>query len=103
MAYRVRFSHSARADINEIVRYISTDDRAQAFRFGMFLIHQAISLGLFPERGRLVPELTDDSFRELIVRAYRIVYRVDHRNQLIEIIRFWHTRRTTPHLLDGDV
>jgi|GEM_PF-4436249 len=44
-----------------------------------------------------------ESFREIIVRTYRIVYRVGHRNQLIEIIRFWHTRRTTPHLPETEV
>lgn len=67
MAYRVRFSHSARSDINEIVRYISSDDRTQALRFGMFLIKNAMSLGQFPERGRVVPIAAP--FREIIVRA----------------------------------
>jgi plasmid stabilization system protein ParE len=98
MAYRVGFSHSARSDINEIVRYISTDDRNQAFRFGMFLIRQAMSLGWFPERGRVLPKPGRGSYREIFVRAYRIVYRVDPRNQRVEIIRFWHAGRDTPQL-----
>jgi len=100
MAYRVNFSRSARSDINESVRYISTDDRIQAFRFAMFLVQQALSLGQFPERGRVVPESTSGSFREIIVRAYRIVYRVNHRNQTVEIIRFWHAGRATPELFE---
>jgi addiction module RelE/StbE family toxin len=98
MAYRIRFSRSARSDLNEIVRYISTDDRKQAFQFVTFLIQQAMSLDQLPERGRVVPEFGDESLRELIVRAYRIVYRVDHRNHSVEIIRFWHAGRAEPYL-----
>src|SRR5690349_3212136 len=98
MVYRVKFSPSARSDINEIFSYISTDDRSQALRFTTFLMKQAMSLGQFPERGRMVPESKLRSYREIIVRAYRIVYRVDHRNELVEIIRFWHAGRATPEL-----
>ena len=99
MAYRITFSQSARSDIKEIVRYISTDDRDQAFRFGMFLIQQALSLGQLPDRGRIVPEFDEESIREIIVRAYRIIYRVDHRNRSVVISRFWHVGRATLHLL----
>ena len=98
MAYRIKFSPSARSDITEIVAYISTHDRRQAFRFAMFLVHRALSLGHFPERGRLVPESTSGAFREIIGRAYRVVYRIDHRNQTVEIVRFWHAGRATPQL-----
>jgi plasmid stabilization system protein ParE len=100
MAYKVRFSHSARADINHIVRYISIDNRYRALRFGRFLIEHAMRLGDFPERGRAVPELGDESIREIIVRAYRIVYRVDHHARLVEIIRFWHAAQDNLKLSD---
>src|ERR1043165_2722937 len=100
MAYRVKFSPSVRSDISEIFRYISTDDRSRAFRFTMFLMKQALSLNQFPERGRVVPESKLRSYREIIVRAYRIVYRVDHHNELVEVIRFWHAGRATPKLTE---
>ena len=94
MAYKVRFSHSARADINNLVRYISSDNREQAFRFARLLIEHALSLAQFPERGRIVPEFGNESVRELMVRTYR----VDHQTQLIEVIPFWHAARDTPEL-----
>ena len=78
MDYQVKFSRSAESDIEDIVRYISIDDPSQALRFGRFLIHHARGLAQFPERGRVVPEFNDDSIRELIVRRYRIVYRLNH-------------------------
>lgn len=98
MAYKVRFSHSARADINHIVRYIASDNREQAFRFAKLLIEHAMNLAQFPERGRVVPEFANESVREIVVRTYRIVYRVDHQTHSIEIIRFWHPARDTPEL-----
>jgi toxin ParE1/3/4 len=98
MDYQVRLSRSARSDIQVIVRYISIDDPDQALRFGRFLIHHTKSLGRFPEVGRVVPEFDDDSIREIIVRAYRIIYRVNHQTLSIEVIRFWHAGRGMPEL-----
>ena len=98
MGYRVRLSHSARSDIQDIVRYISIDDPVRALQFGRLLIEHGKSLGQFPERGRIVPEFEDDSIREILVRAYRVVYRIVPNSQSIEIIRFWHARRGRPEL-----
>ena len=99
MDYQVKFSRSAESDIEDIVRYISIDDPDQALRFGRFLIHHARGLAQFPERGRVVPEFDDDSIRELIVRRYRIVYRLNHNQRSVEIIRFWHAARDIARLL----
>jgi plasmid stabilization system protein ParE len=99
MDYQVKLSRSAQSDIEDIVRYISIDDPDQALRFGRFLIHQVKGLAQFPERGRVVPEFDDDSIRELIVKAYRIVYRLNHNERSVEVIRFWHGARGMPHLL----
>lgn len=96
MDYQVRLSRTARLDIQDIVRYISIDDPGRALRFGRFLIQHSRTLGRFPDRGRVVPEFEDESIREIFVRAYRIVYRVQRENQLVEIVRFWHAGRGTP-------
>ena len=98
MDYQVTLSRSARFDIRDIVRYISIDDPNRALHFGKFLIQHAKGLGQFPERGRVVPEFDDGSIRELIVRTYRIVYRLNHTKRSIEIIRFWHAARGIPQL-----
>jgi toxin ParE1/3/4 len=96
MDYQVTLSRSARFDIRDIVRYISIDDPNRALHFGRLLIQHAKGLAQFPERGRVVPEFDDDSIRELIVRTYRIVYRLNHTKRSVEIIRFWHAARGMP-------
>ena len=98
MDYRVVLSSSARADLRDIVRYISIDDPDAALRFGRFLISRTKLLSQSPELGRIVPEFEDNLIREIIVRAYRIVYRVDHSQQLVEVIRFWHAARDVPEI-----
>lgn len=98
MDYQVILSRSARVDIEEIVRYISIDDRKQALRFGRLLIKHTKSLAQLPERGRVVPEFGDEYIREIIVRAYRIVYRVNQYERIVEVVRFWHAARGTPDL-----
>ena len=98
MDYRIVLSASARADIRDIVRYISIDDPDEALRFGRFLISRSRLLSQSPELGRIVPEFEDVLIREIIVRAYRVVYRLDHSQQLVEIIRFWHAARDVPEI-----
>jgi plasmid stabilization system protein ParE len=43
----------------------------------------AASLATFSERGRIVPELNDPTFREIFVFRYRLLYRVEHERVLI--------------------
>ena len=99
MDYRVVLSSSARADLRNIVRYISVDDPERAVRFGRFLVSRTKILGRFQELGRVVPELGDPLIREVIVRrSYRVVYRLNRAEHLVEIIRFWHAARGIPDI-----
>src|SRR5690349_9197619 len=96
MDYQVILSASSRKDSQDIVRYISLDDPAKALQFGRFLIQHTKSLSQFSERGRVVPELGDETIREIIVRSYRVIYRLNHDRKSIEVIRFWHAGRGQP-------
>jgi toxin ParE1/3/4 len=70
----------------------------QPLQFGQFLVSHTKVLAQFPELGRVVPEFGDDFIREIIVRSYRIVYRLDHSKHLIGVIRFWHAGRGVPEI-----
>ena len=98
MDYQVVLSPSARADLRDIVRYISFDAPDRALQFGLFLISRTRLLAQSPELGRLVPELADPLIREIIVRSYRVVYRLDDSRRLVEVIRFWHAARGIPEI-----
>jgi len=102
MDYQVGLSPSARADLRDIVRYISLDSTDRGLRFGRFLISHTKSLAQFPELGRVVPEFGNNSIREIIVRSYRVVYRLNHSERLVEVVRFWHAARGTPEIDTDD-
>ena len=98
MGLKVILSPRAIQDLQEIVRYIALDDPTRAERFGFALLDRTQLLSSFPQIGRVVPETRDDTFREVIYKSYRIIYRVNDRNQVIEVSRFWHAARGTPFL-----
>jgi plasmid stabilization system protein ParE len=98
MDYRVVLSKSAQNDLRDIVRYISLDNPDAALRFGRFLISRARLLIRSPELGRMIPEFEDPLIREIIVRSYRIVYRLNHSERIVEVIRFWHSARDVPQV-----
>lgn len=98
MGYQVTLSPSARRDLEEIVRYISLDSPQRAIDFGLFLVSQTKRLSEYRKWGRRVPEFADDEIREIIVRSYRIIYRVDDRKERVEVVRFWHGARGDPSL-----
>jgi plasmid stabilization system protein ParE len=80
----------------EIVKYIAKDDPLAAARTGDRLITKAESLRQMPLRGRVVPERREGDSRELVLKPYRIIYRVREEKSLVEILRFWHGARGAP-------
>ena len=98
MDYQVILSPRAIQDLQEVVRYISFDNPAAAERLGLQLIEKTRVLVSFPELGRIVPEFGAATIRELILKPYRIVYRVSHERRVVEVSRYWHAARGTPTL-----
>jgi plasmid stabilization system protein ParE len=98
MAYKLIWSPASRDDLHHIVSFIARESRQRAETFGYRLITETDKLRNFPELGRIVPEFSVPAIRELNVRSYRIVYRVDHERKLVEIARVWHAARGMPEL-----
>lgn len=98
MGYQVSLSPSGRRDLRDIVRYISVDSPERAVRFGRLLVSSTKRLSEFPEMGRVVPEFADPSIREIVVRSYRVIYRVDHGDCRVDVARFWHGARGAPEV-----
>ena len=58
----------------EIEKFISQDNEESAFKFVDKLISVTENLIQYPEKGRVVPELSIDQIREIVYKNYRIVY-----------------------------
>lgn len=98
MDFKVFLSNEALSDLERIVAYIAPHNPAAAERLGNQLLDAALSLNTLPERGRAVPEFRRPELREIIFRSYRIIYRVNHADRSIEIVRLWHAARGFPHI-----
>jgi len=98
MGVPVILTPQSQVDLREIVSFIARDNPDQAVRFGDELIDKALSLGTFPERGRMVPELRLESVREIIHGSYRIIYEMLHDPDAVFVLRFWHAARRTPQI-----
>ncbi len=98
MAYKLIWSPASRDDLHDIVHFISRDSPERAEAYGYRLIAETDKLRDFPEIGRVVPEYSVSTIREIFVRSYRIVYRVNHERRLVEIARVWHAARGAPDL-----
>ena len=98
MAFRIIWSQTALNDIKNVVRYISIDSPTRAESFALKIISEIERLALSPHIGRAVPEYHCPSVREIIVRPYRVVYRLDDKLESLEIARIWHAARGEPDL-----
>lgn len=93
MAFHVLVTEIANEDLAGLVRYIARDNPVAAERLGMALIEKLKLLREQPLLGRVVPERGEPNLREIVHPPYRIVYRVREREQVVEVLRFWHAAR----------
>lgn len=65
-------------DVRSIQRFIAKDSPHYAQLVSQQLIAAVERLPVFPQSGRMVPEVNDPTIREIVQGSYRIVYRLIH-------------------------
>lgn len=85
------WSELALDDLKNIYDYISKDSIIYANRVIEKIILRIDQLENFPKSGRVVPELNNNSIRELIQNNYRIIYKVT--TQEIFIVSIHHSSK----------
>lgn len=100
MARKVEWTETAWNDLEAVSEYIAKDSRYYASAFVREVRDAARSLTDLAERGRIVPELGDESIRELFVRRYRLIYKV--RDRSVSVIAFIHGARDMRALWDRE-
>jgi plasmid stabilization system protein ParE len=94
----IRWTPQASDDLEAIAEFISLDSHHYASLFVTDVVNATERLELFPESGRIVPELNEHLIREIILGNYRIVYRITH--TAVEILTVYHSARLlTPNEL----
>ncbi len=71
---RVTWTLQGLDDLESVCLFIARDSPRYAELFAQRVFQTVDQLGEFPRMGRMVPEIGEDSIREVIVQGYRVVY-----------------------------
>ncbi|MDE2291482.1 MAG: type II toxin-antitoxin system RelE/ParE family toxin [Elusimicrobia bacterium] len=85
-AFQVLWMGTAEADLRSIAADLARESPAAAAGALDLIEEKASGLARFPERGRVVPELSAHAvlaYRELVIAPWRVVYRVEARRVLV--------------------
>lgn len=93
---RLIWSPRSVADVEAIREHIASNSDLYAGLVVSRLVAAPDRLLQFPQLGRVVPEFGEPGLRELIVRPYRLVYRL--RGEIIEVVTVFHAARMFPEL-----
>ncbi len=87
--YRVRWTRAADQDLESIIEFIARDNIRTAIQVLDKIRTVASKLQTLPERGRIVPELSDVGlrrYREMVCPPWRIIYRISDPNVFVMVV-----------------
>lgn len=97
MVRKIKWTIRALNDLHDIHEFIAKDSKRYA-QIQIENIQNAVSnLLSFPMIGHEIPELPHLQYREILVGNYRVVYRLENKQDLVIVMAVMHVRR----LLNG--
>ncbi|WPL15621.1 Plasmid stabilization system protein [Thiorhodovibrio winogradskyi] len=92
----VSWTDHAVRQVRQIHDWIAQDSPIYARRVAEGLVKRTTGLDELPRKGKMVPELNDDSVREIPQYSYRVIYNI--KSPDVEILAVIHKRRDAqPH------
>ena len=79
-------------DLKDIQFYIAKDSKYYAQKTIAKIRFKTQILKTFPKSGRIIPEIEDENYRELIDGNYRIMYKIVNKNR-IDMLSIFHSAR----------
>ncbi|MDE1251241.1 type II toxin-antitoxin system RelE/ParE family toxin [Vibrio aestuarianus] len=71
------WTEPALSDLNDIAEYIALENIVAAKQLVQTIFSKVERLQIFPESGRILPELEHLSYREVVVNPCRVFYKQD--------------------------
>lgn len=82
---KVVWSPLALQKLGDAAEFISLDNRVAAEKWVNDVFDKTALLGSMPEMGRLVPEMSNTNYREIIFGYYRIIYSLSHEIRILTV------------------
>jgi toxin ParE1/3/4 len=98
MARRLIWSPEAADDLEDITAFIARDSPSYARAVARKVLATTRSIQQFPDIGRVVPELNNQSVRERFVYSYRVIYKIEPKRVLV--VAILHGKRLIGELGD---
>ena len=73
---KVLWSKESLHRLREIEEFIAQDNGTKAIEFTNFMISKSVLIENNPNIGRVVPEFANPQIRELIIKGYRLIYKI---------------------------
>lgn len=78
MSVRLEWTRTAEGNLEQIHSYLSSAAGEEIAHLVEANIYERVEkLSEFPKQGRVVPETSRPDVREVFVRSYRVIYRID--------------------------
>lgn len=87
----VTWSRFAQEDLKQIYDFVARDSKYYAQKVVKNIVEKSEMLEVFPEMGRVVPEIEDLNVREVFIYSYRLIYEI--RSNKIEVLALIHSKR----------
>jgi toxin ParE1/3/4 len=88
----IEFAQSAHDDLREILDWYASQEAPDVgTRMVLEIVARVRQLAVFPDSGKVVPELETPWLRELEHPPFRIVYRRDE--TVVTVVRVWRSER----------
>jgi len=84
---KIIWSPLALQKVSEIADYIALDKQLASLHWIEKVFEEVEKLSVFPQSGRIVPELNNDQYRELVIGNYRLIYKQNEAQIQILTIR----------------
>lgn len=82
---KVVWSPLALQKLGDVAEYISYDDPVAAEKWVNEVFDKTELLASMPEMGRMVPEMPNTNYREIIFGHYRIIYSLSHEIRVLTV------------------
>jgi toxin ParE1/3/4 len=89
---KLRWSLGALVRALEAKAFIALDDPRAADKWAAGLVDAVAKLKRHPKLGRVVPEIRQEEYRELVHGNYRVVYRISESTISIMTVRHYKRR-----------
>ena len=83
---RIVWSHAAAKQLRAIEAYLAQSSEPYAKRIVDRITNRTKQIAKFPRSGRIVPDFTEDSIREVIEPPYRVIYEIREKEIVISAI-----------------